>query len=88
MHQLFLDLATDTGAEDPQQLADTLVLLYDGAVTTAQMDKTPEPARTHAATPHSFSTTPCATHLEPRGTPGKGRDNTNEPTRVSRRTMS
>ena len=46
VHTLFLDLATDTGAEDPQQLADTLVLLYDGAVATAQMDKTPEPART------------------------------------------
>ena len=31
---------------DPQQLADTLVLLYDGAVATSQMDKTPEAART------------------------------------------
>jgi AcrR family transcriptional regulator len=46
VHTLFLDLATDVGADDPQQLAETLVLLYDGAVATAQMDKTPEAART------------------------------------------
>ncbi|MDT4903618.1 MAG: hypothetical protein QOH52_1634, partial [Pseudonocardiales bacterium] len=29
-----------------KQLAETLVLLYDGAVATAQMDKAPEAART------------------------------------------
>jgi AcrR family transcriptional regulator len=46
VHALFLDLATDVDARDPKQLADTLVLLYDGAVATAQMDKTPEAART------------------------------------------
>jgi AcrR family transcriptional regulator len=46
VHNLFLDLATATDVADPQQLADTLVLLYDGCVTTAQMDKTPQPART------------------------------------------
>jgi AcrR family transcriptional regulator len=46
VHTLFLDLATDTDARDPKQLADTLVLLYDGAVATAQMDKTPSAART------------------------------------------
>jgi AcrR family transcriptional regulator len=46
VHTLFLDLATDTDAQDPKQLADTLVLLYDGAVATAQMDKAPEAART------------------------------------------
>jgi AcrR family transcriptional regulator len=46
VHTLFLNLATDTGAHDPKQLADTLVLLYDGAVATAQMDKAPEAART------------------------------------------
>jgi AcrR family transcriptional regulator len=46
VHTLFLELATDAGATDPQQLAEALVLLYDGAVATAQMDKTPEPART------------------------------------------
>jgi hypothetical protein len=34
VHQLFLDLA------------EALVLLYDGAVATAQMDKAPQAART------------------------------------------
>jgi AcrR family transcriptional regulator len=46
VHTLFLGLATDVDAADPQQLADTLVLLYDGAVATAQMDKAPAAART------------------------------------------
>ncbi|MDQ1716629.1 MAG: hypothetical protein QOE89_582 [Pseudonocardiales bacterium] len=50
VQDLFLDLATDAAtdadAADPQQLAETLVLLYDGAVATAQMDKAPEAART------------------------------------------
>jgi AcrR family transcriptional regulator len=46
VHNLFLDLATDADVADPQQLAETLVLLYDGAVATAQMDKTPHAART------------------------------------------
>jgi AcrR family transcriptional regulator len=46
VHKLFLDLATDTGTADPERLADALVLLYDGAVATAQMDKTSKPART------------------------------------------
>jgi AcrR family transcriptional regulator len=46
VHGLFRNLATDTGADDPKQLAQTLVLLYDGAVTTAQMDKAPEAAHT------------------------------------------
>jgi AcrR family transcriptional regulator len=46
VHNLFLDLATDVDADDPKQLAETLVLLYDGAVATAQMDKAPEAART------------------------------------------
>ncbi|HEY2297829.1 MAG TPA: TetR/AcrR family transcriptional regulator [Jatrophihabitans sp.] len=46
VHTLFLDLATDVGAAEPQQLADALVLIYDGAVATAQMDATPEAART------------------------------------------
>jgi AcrR family transcriptional regulator len=46
VHNLFLDLATDTSAAEPKQLAETLVLLYDGAVATAQMDKAPETART------------------------------------------
>jgi AcrR family transcriptional regulator len=46
VRNLFLDLATDVDADDPKQLADALVLLYDGAVATAQMDKAPEAART------------------------------------------
>jgi AcrR family transcriptional regulator len=46
VHTLFLDLATDIDTDDPKQLAETLVLLYDGAVATAQMDKAPEAART------------------------------------------
>ena len=46
VHTLFLDLAKDVRVKNPRQLAETLVLLYDGAVATAQMDKTPEAART------------------------------------------
>ncbi len=46
VHDLFLDLATNAGAKDPKQLAQTLVLLYDGAVATSQMDHTPTPAST------------------------------------------
>ena len=46
VHDLFLDLATDAGAKDPKQLAQALVLLYDGAVATAQIDHTPTPAST------------------------------------------
>jgi AcrR family transcriptional regulator len=46
VRNLFLDLATDVDARDPKQLAETLVLLYDGAVATAQMDKAPEAAST------------------------------------------
>jgi AcrR family transcriptional regulator len=46
VHKLFLDLATDAGAPDPKQLAASLVVLYDGAVATAQMDHTPHAALT------------------------------------------
>jgi AcrR family transcriptional regulator len=46
VRDLFLGLATEAGAAEPQQLADTLVVLYDGAVATAQMDKAPEAAHT------------------------------------------
>jgi AcrR family transcriptional regulator len=46
VHHLFLDLATAADVADPRQLAETLVLLYDGAVATAQMDKAPRAART------------------------------------------
>ena len=43
---LFLGLAADADAEDPKQLAENLVVLYDGAVATAQMDKAPQAAQT------------------------------------------
>jgi AcrR family transcriptional regulator len=46
VRNLFLGLATDAGAEDPKQLAESLVVLYDGAVATAQMDKAPQAAQT------------------------------------------
>jgi AcrR family transcriptional regulator len=46
VRQLFLGLATDAGAEDPKSLAESLVVLYDGAVATAQMDRTPRAATT------------------------------------------
>jgi AcrR family transcriptional regulator len=46
VHTLFLGLATDTGAADPEQLAESLVVLYDGAVATAQMDRAPRAAQT------------------------------------------
>lgn len=45
VRNLFLGLAVDAGASDPKQLAESLVVLYDGAVATAQMDKAPEAAR-------------------------------------------
>jgi AcrR family transcriptional regulator len=46
VRDLFLGLATDAGAAEPKRLAETLVVLYDGAVATAQMDKTPRAAQT------------------------------------------
>ncbi|MDQ1553588.1 MAG: hypothetical protein QOK46_666 [Microbacteriaceae bacterium] len=46
VHGLFLDLARNAGAEDATDLAEQLVVLYDGATTTSQMDKTARPALT------------------------------------------
>lgn len=46
IHGLFLDLAQAAGADDAHDLADQLVVLYDGATTTSQMDKTAKPAST------------------------------------------
>jgi hypothetical protein len=46
VRDLFLALATDAGVADPQQLAETLIVLYDGAVATAQMDKAPRAGQT------------------------------------------
>src|SRR4051794_19533359 len=50
VRDLFLGLASDAGAADPEPLADTLVVLYDGAVATAQMDKAPRAAQTASRT--------------------------------------
>jgi AcrR family transcriptional regulator len=50
--RLFLDLATELGAPDPEALSRQLVLLYDGANVAAKMDRRPEAAleaRTAAA---------------------------------------
>jgi AcrR family transcriptional regulator len=52
VHSLFVDLATQAGAIDPDGLARQLVLLYDGAGVSAWMDRDPsvaDTARTVAA---------------------------------------
>jgi AcrR family transcriptional regulator len=41
---LFTELAKDAGAADPESLAQQLVLLYDGASVSAQMDCNPDAA--------------------------------------------
>jgi AcrR family transcriptional regulator len=46
VHSLFLDLAREAGATDPQRLGEQLVLLYDGAGITAWMDQKPDTAQT------------------------------------------
>jgi hypothetical protein len=52
VRSLFVDLAKEAGATDPEQLAQQLVLLYDGAGISAWMDQDPSvanAARTVAA---------------------------------------
>jgi AcrR family transcriptional regulator len=44
MRELFTKLAKDAGAADPKALAQQLVLLYDGASISAQMDRNPKAA--------------------------------------------
>jgi len=44
LRSLLLDLATAAGAEDPARLAQQLVVLYDGLVAAAQMDRDPSVA--------------------------------------------
>jgi AcrR family transcriptional regulator len=44
LRNLFVDLATDAGAADPKGLAQQLVMLYDGASMSAQMDRNVEAA--------------------------------------------
>jgi AcrR family transcriptional regulator len=47
LRQYFLELAADTGVGDSEALADALIVLYNGALATAN---TAEPARTAAMT--------------------------------------
>jgi AcrR family transcriptional regulator len=49
VRSLFLDLAKEAGAADPERLAGQLVLLYDGAGISAWMDHDPDTARTAKA---------------------------------------
>jgi AcrR family transcriptional regulator len=42
MRALFVDLAKEAGARDPAMLGDKLLLLYDGAAVSAQMDESKE----------------------------------------------
>ena len=46
VHELFLDLAAQSSATDPKALANSLVVLYDGATATSQMDNNPAAAAT------------------------------------------
>ncbi|HTC70482.1 MAG TPA: helix-turn-helix domain-containing protein [Acidothermaceae bacterium] len=41
---LFVDLARNAGAKDPELLGRQLTLLYDGATTSARMDRDPQAA--------------------------------------------
>ena len=45
VRSLFLDLAKEAGAADPERLAGQLVLLYDGAGISAWMDHNPDAAQ-------------------------------------------
>ena len=44
MRSLFIDLAREAGAVDPERLAQQLLLLYDGAGIGAWMDRDPSTA--------------------------------------------
>ena len=46
LHELFGDLVAALNSRNPQELTDQLVVLYDGAVTAAQMDKSHHSAAT------------------------------------------
>jgi hypothetical protein len=45
LRSLFIDLARDAGARNPEQLARQLMLLYDGAAISAWMDHNPSAAQ-------------------------------------------
>ena len=49
MRELFTELAREAGAADPEALAKQLVILYDGATVSAQMDHDPKAARSARA---------------------------------------
>jgi hypothetical protein len=49
VHELFDGLVRELPLTDRALLAKQLIILYDGAVATAQMDSTSEPARTARA---------------------------------------
>lgn len=49
LHELFAGLVGELAVIDRALLAKQLIVLYDGAVATAQMDATSEPARTARA---------------------------------------
>ncbi|GAA4263517.1 TetR/AcrR family transcriptional regulator [Dactylosporangium darangshiense] len=44
VRDLFTDLARDAGARDPELMAHQLVMLYDGATVSAQLDRAPNAA--------------------------------------------
>lgn len=46
LHELIGDIVAALNLQNPQDLTDQLVVLYDGAVTAAQMDTSPHPAAT------------------------------------------
>ena len=46
LHMLFGNLTVQLPVQNPQELADQLVIIYDGAVASAQMDKSPVAAAT------------------------------------------
>jgi AcrR family transcriptional regulator len=45
LRELFLRLSSEAGAPDPASLAHQLVLLYDGAIISAWMDRDPDASR-------------------------------------------
>lgn len=46
MRDYFCDLCLQSGAKDPDTLADEIALLFEGAIVTAQVSRAPEAART------------------------------------------
>jgi AcrR family transcriptional regulator len=61
VRSLFTDLAREAGAAHPERLAQQLVLLYDGATVSAQMDRNPAAA----AAARAAAGTLLDAHLQP-----------------------